>query len=184
MRILSNEHLVDVINDVRSRGHETSTTYEIIGKYLEFNSMDSDNLQIITDVSDEFVRDFKRALITGDNNAHVGIYDMKYYTFIQGAMKEAMLQLKSDSVESRRVVVRFPIGHCFEAVQFLQRDGYLMATCFMRSCDAERNLAHDVMIVSIMCDMYKMLFHAYKAGNFLMRQHSIKMMIGSLHVYR
>lgn len=181
MRILSNICYKKCIDYIVKYGNEVNGTYEIPAESVTFMGLTSD-IKEIFGITDEFERAFIESIASFDKK-EIGPYNTEKYFHLIPGVKEAARKLSDDCLETRRAVIQFPKDHCFQSMQFLFRDNTVNVVCYMRSCDAIRNLPHDIWICSKMADIFAKYLedvfceHPYK-------YHNISMMFGSLHVYR
>ena len=155
-------------------------TYEFCGVSCEFRGT-TDQIKEIFDISDEFEYNFVQA-ISSFKKKQIGPYITEKYFHIIPSIKEAVKQFKVDCFETRRCVIDFPEEHCFRSIQFLIRDNTINVVCFMRSCDAIKNLPKDMWLCSKMADMLSYYINR-TLGLHPYKYQKIKMMFGSLHVY-
>ena len=123
------------------------------------------------------VKSLMKAIQETDNGFFDSIYDAKHYTFLLDEMKDAILNVCEDSIETRRAVCSFPASHCFESIQGNMRDGQLYITINMRSCNAYKNLMSDL------CLGYQIMMEVFKSE---IKPQTIFMLtanIGSLHIF-
>jgi hypothetical protein len=174
-----------LITSFKKSANEVRDTYEIVGGKCIFLSSTEDIKHLfsnICDITDEFEREFLQA-ITHFDDKKIGPYITEKYFHLLPSLKEALRHLKEDGIETRRCVIGFPPEHCFQTIQFLLRDNTVNVVCYMRSCDAIKNLPYDAWICSKLAD----IFSKYLTDLFGIRpyeQHKIRMMFGSLHVYK
>ena len=105
------------------------------------------------------------------------VYDSKYYLFLKRELEYVKGEFKHDCVATRRAVFQFPGTHCFDSIQVLIRDGGVIVTVNMRSCNAYKNL---------MCDIFLAQRLAVEAveGLKLKGDMHIIVNIGSLHLFK
>lgn len=117
-----------------------------------------------------------KAINEQDANMINDVYDSKYYLFLKDEMKKVKEQFKTDCVGTRRAVFGFPATHCFDSIQVMIRDGAVLITVNMRSCNAYKNL---------ICDIYLAYRLACEATHDWVRgeKHLIAN-IGSLHLFK
>lgn len=93
-------------------------------------------------------------------------------------------------VTSRRLLFVFKPEHCFTSIQFLFRhaekdsdDAIVIAN--MRSCNCEKNLFTDLLIVYTLCEMLKEAYIKRFPGYFVLEEGvTLHMNIGSLHYFK
>lgn len=170
-----------VLNRIVKAGNEVSGTYEITAT-TESLFVSTPQVKEIFDISDEFEHDFIKAISTFDKT-QIGPYITERYFMLIPELKEAMLQLKDDCIETRRCVIQFPKDHCFQTMQFMVRENTVHVVCYMRSCDAIKNFPHDVWICSKMADIFAK-YLSDMTGIQVYAEHKITMMFGSLHVFK
>lgn len=181
MIIKSELDYTHLITTLKNTANEVNGTYESIGTSVVFKGS-SERLKEIFKISDEFEHDFLYA-ITHFKERAIGPYITEKYFMLIPGLKAAMAQLKDDCVETRRCIMQFPPEHCFQSMQFLVRENTVHVICYMRSCDAIKNLPHDLWICSKMADIFKK-YYEDTFGEHLYPYHSIMMMFGSLHVFK
>lgn len=111
-----------------------------------------------------------------DGNMINDVYDSQHYLFLNDEIKKVREQFREDCVATRRAVFAFPSTHCFDSIQILVRDGEVIITINMRSCNAYKNLA---------CDLFLAQRLALEATNEIATKgvHLIAN-IGSLHLFK
>lgn len=181
MIIKSELDYAHLITRLRNATNEANGAYESIGESVVFKGT-SERLKEIFNIPDSFERSFIEA-ITKFKSEEIGPYITEKYFMLIPALKEAMKQLKVDCVETRRCVIQFPPEHCFQTMQFLVRENTVHVVCYMRSCNAIKNLPHDLWICSKMADIFAKYFRD-TSGEHPYPYHSITMMFGSLHVFK
>lgn len=160
----------------------------IVGSTREFT-----NTRIVIPVIDrEFKEYFKetgakmrqvnalmKAIDFGDNAFITDTYDSLHYTFLKDEMKRAGDFFVKDCALTRRAVITFPATHCFENIQLLRRDGDLVVTVNMRSCNAYANLTSDIYLAFLLArEAYISAFTHPPFGV------SMVVNIGSLHIFK
>lgn len=182
MLIRSNDEYKKVLANLIKTGNEVNDTYELIGQSIETNLASSLAVQNMFNIDDDFKEKFINSLFE-NIKTEIGPYITEKYLFLLPTLKASMLQLKLDCNETRRCVISFPPEHCFQTIQFLLRENTVNVVCYMRSCDAVKNLPYDMWLCSFLADLYsdyckdvlnKKVYKVYK----------ITMMFGSLHIYK
>jgi thymidylate synthase len=141
-------------------------------------------LKHVFSLDSSFEREFISA-ISNFEKKEVGPFLTEKYFLLIPELKMAMSQLFKDCEETRRCIINFPPEHCFQSIQFLLRGNTVHVVCYMRSCNAIKNLPYDMWLCSKLADMYVNLYE--KISPFNERPysyHSITMMFGSLHVFK
>lgn len=180
--IRSNEEYKELINKITKQGLDVSGTYELSGVLLSIPTKTTEEIKDIFEITDKEAYDFVEAISTLQKK-QMGPYDTsKYFSLIPG-VKEAARQLVEDCVETRRCVVKFPTEHCFQDIQFLVRENTVQVICYMRSCNAIKNLPFDIWICSFLADVFKDSLNKV-SGTHPYKYHTIKMIFGSLHVFQ
>ena len=163
-------------------GNDVNGTYEFVGEIVVNRVLDTNSMieryNLDKDVIDKFVW-----AITHFEEVMVGPYDTSKYLHLLPSIKKCLKHLKSDCYDTRRCVITFPSEHCFQSIQFLYRDNTINVICFMRSCDAIKNLAYDMWLCSFLGDVFKKHFEDVTG----LKPHPVNrivMTIGSLHVYK
>jgi hypothetical protein len=181
MFIFSKNDYIKIIEGLKKSGIEVNGTYEHIAASIKL-TCDTKRIKEIFSISDEFEREFVEA-ITHFKEKKIGPYITEKYFGLIPALKESMRQLVDDCVETRRCVIQFPPEHCFQSMQFILRENTVNVVCYMRSCDAVKNLPHDIWICSKMADIYSSYLESMlKIHPYAERKISIS--FGSLHVYK
>lgn len=172
----------DLLEKIFKVGLDVNDTFEITGEKVDVMLADTDTIKDIFKVSDEFEHEFLES-ICKFNNKTIGPYITEKYFNLVPSLKVASEQFKKDCIETRRAVITFPKEHCFQSIQFLFRDNTINIVCYMRSCDAIKNLPYDVWLCHKLADMLSYYLtdllgvHPYK-------RHKLTMMFGSLHAYK
>ena len=176
--ISCNSDYRELVNIIVRQGNEVNGTYELIGENVNVTFADTEFVKQIFGISDEFEKEFIEAICTMQEKV-VGPYQTDKYLFLIPELKVAAKQLTEDCMETRRCTIVFPREHCFQSIQFLLRENTVNVVCFMRSCDAIKNLPYDIWLCSKLADMLSLYIEGspYKC-------HRIKMMFGSLHIYK
>lgn len=181
--ILCKNDYKELVNNIIKSGNEANNTYELMGECISIPLAGSNTASKMFDISDEFISEFTKALHSFRYANEVGPYIIDKYLFIVPAIKSAVKSFLDDCEETRRCVIKFPAEHCFQTVQFLLRENTINIICYMRSCDAIKNLPHDVWLCSYMADLLaESLNKCYKVSPY--KNHRLTMMFGSLHVYK
>lgn len=176
------DYLELVERKIKKTGNEVNGTYEILGTQLNLGLVETKNIEEIFNISPEFTREFTDALFKFQNKT-IGPYQMDKYLFLVPAVMDAITMLEKDCFETRRAVIQFPPEHCFQSIQFIIRENTINTICYMRSCNAIKNLPHDIWICSLLSDMFKSQANEVYGIN-LYPYHKITMVIGSLHVFK
>lgn len=181
--ILCKSDYKELVNAIIKVGNEANNAYELIGECVSIPLASSDTVASIFDISDSFIKEFSEALHSIGHKEKIGPYIMDKYIFIIPAIKSAIKRFLDDCDETRRCIVKFPHEHCFQSVQFLLRENTVNVVCYMRSCDAIKNLPHDAWLCSYMADILaESLNKCYNITPY--KNHRVTMMFGSLHVYK
>ena len=181
MTIRSKEDYNKLIEKLKKSANEVNGTYEFIGTSCLVIGV-TEYIKDLFDIDEDFSREFIKSIATFEEK-EIGPYITEKYFLLIPALKEAIMQLKNDCIETRRCIIKFPSEHCFQSIQFLIRENTVHVICYMRSCNAIKNLPHDILICSIMAD----IFSSYAkdlTGIELYPYHSISMLFGSLHVFK
>lgn len=179
--LLSKQHYNELIEEIKKSGDEVVNTLEVCGATC-FTSSTTKEIKEMFGISDEFESEFMNAISTFEKKS-IGPYITEKYFHILPGIKEAFKHMFHDCYKTRRFVVDFPEDHCFRSVQFLFRDNTINVVCFMRSCDAIKNLPYDMWLCSVMADIVSHYIERYTDRR-PYDYHFIKMMFGSLHVYK
>lgn len=166
---------------LKNQANEVKDTYEFTELVCNIFA-DTSVIKEIFEISDEFEREFVNAIATF-KKTEIGPYITEKYFMLIPSLKEAMEHLMSDGLTTRKCVINFPKDHCFQSMQFLFRESTVRVVCYMRSCNAIKNLPHDIWICSLMADMFAKHLED-TTGIHPYSQHSITMMFGSLHVFK
>ena len=173
-----NSEYKQLLDKIIKSGNEVNGTYELVGEKVEVMLADTSHIKHIFEISDKFEKEFVEAICTM-NDKVIGPYQTEKYLFLLPALKKAVKQLKDDCTETRRCTIVFPSEHCFQSIQFLIRENTVNVVCFMRSCDAVKNLPYDIWLCSKLADMF-----SYYVEGSPYKCHKITMMFGSLHIYK
>ena len=180
MVLKSKKDYNDILDKLKREGNDINGTYEFVGKGIKTIPMlTSDIIDIFNldrDMLDRFI-----SAISNFEPTKVGPYLTEKYFLLVPDLKEAVMQTKIDNKNSRRCVISFPKEHCFQSIQFLLRDQTIHVVCYMRSCDAVKNLPYDLWLCSFLADMFS---YYLEDGKRVYGQHYITMFFGSLHVYK
>lgn len=183
MVLRSKEDYTNLLQRLVKEGDEVKGTYEFVGVGLKTVPLDTDTIidmfKLDTTMLDAFIK-----AISNFEPAKVGPYITEKYFLLIPDLKEAVTQLKLDCKESRRCVITFPKEHCFQSIQFLLRENTVRVVCFMRSCDAIKNLPYDLWLCSFLADMFAYYVEGAAIAARPYKQHRITMSFGSLHVYK
>ena len=171
----------NLIRKLQQEALEVGGTYEVVGETVRIKSSTKD-IKEMFDIDDDFERQFIEA-ISKFEDKNIGPYiTSKYFNLIPG-VKKAVKILFTDCYESRRCVITFPSEHCFQSIQFLIRENTVNVVCYMRSCNVIKNLPHDIWICSKLADIFAGCI-TRMTGEKLYKFYDIKMMFGSLHVFK
>ena len=181
MKIKCKDDYLRLIDKIEKEANEVNGTYEFIGTTLKILGT-TEFIEEVFDIDDSFEYDFIKAISTFERK-NIGPYDTSKYFMIIPSIKEAIMQLLVDCVETRRCVINFPKEHCFQSVQFLIREETIHVVCHMRSCNVIKNLPHDILICSIMADIFTSLLNNV-INKEVYDYHSITISFGSLHVFK
>lgn len=171
----------NIVARIKARGSEINGTYELTGCGLITHSATTRTIIDELGLDESVIEDFVYH-VTNFKEAQIGPYDTSKYLMAVPDARAATNHIEHDCLESRRCVVMFPPEHCFQSIQFLIREGRVDVVCFMRSCDAIKNLPYDVWLCSWLADIF--LYNLGKTGAILSDKHKITMSFGSLHVYK
>lgn len=170
----------EILKKLKREGYDVNGTYEFIGKGLKTIPMTTSDIIELFNLDKGILDRFVKA-ISNFESTKVGPYITEKYFLLVPDLKEAVMQLNLDNQGSRRCVITFPKEHCFQSIQFLVRDKTIHVVCFMRSCDAIKNLPYDMWLCSFLADMFS-YYMEDKAKPY--KHHYITMSFGSLHVYK
>lgn len=171
-----------LIRKIIKQGSEVKGTYELTGEKIDFMLAETNTIKDMFSISNEFENEFVESICKFQNKK-LGPYITEKYFLLIPELKAAVDQLKNDCEETRRAVITFPKEHCFQSIQFLVRENTINVVCFMRSCDAIKNLPYDAWLCYKLADMFEYYMNEtleespYKC-------HKLTMMFGSLHVYK
>lgn len=179
--IRSKDEYNELVHSLKKSANEVNGTYEKIG-VVERIIGTTQYVKDVFGISDEFEYEFLEA-ISKFESKEIGPYITEKYFMLIPSLKEAIMQMKEDCVETRRCVIQFPAEHCFQSMQFMVRENTVHVICHMRSCDAVKNLPHDVWICSKMADIFVKYLNDL-LGIHPYEYHAITMMFGSLHVFK
>lgn len=169
------------ITNIVKRGIEVNGTYEVVGTKFAMMPMTTEEAKQMFEISDEFAREFVEAICKFEEKK-IGPYITEKYFHLVPAVKEAVTQIKEDCNETRRAVITFPKEHCFQSIQFLLRENTVNVVCFMRSCDAIKNLPYDAWLCHQLADMFAhYMDETVEESPY--QYHKVTMMFGSLHCY-
>ena len=180
--ICCNSDYKKLLEKICKEGNDVKNTYELLGTKVDVMLSDTKTVKEIFNISDEFESEFVESICKFIPKA-IGPYITEKYFLLIPELKAAVDQLKNDCNETRRAVITFPKEHCFQSIQFLVRENTINVVCFMRSCDAVKNLPCDAWLCYKLADMF-----AYYMNETLKESpykcHKLTMMFGSLHVYK
>lgn len=170
-----------IVNSLVKTGAEVNGTYEHIGSSVSYAGT-TEMFSQAFDISSAFEYDFIQSISTFEAK-QIGPYKTDKYFLLIPSLKEALIQLRDDCVETRRCIITFPPEHCFQSMQFFVREKTVEVVCYMRSCDVIKNLTHDMWICLKMADIFAKyvsdIFHVHPYD-----YHKVTMMVGSLHVFK
>lgn len=181
MNIRCKDDYLNLIDKMKKSANEVNGTYEVLGESCVMMET-TQRIKEIFDISNEFETEFLDA-ITKMEEKNIGPYITQKYFMLIPALKKAIKHIKEDCLETRRCVIDFPPEHCFRSIQFLIRGNTIHVVCYMRSCNAIKNLPHDIWICSKMADIFSE-YVTKLTGEHPYEFHSITMMFGSLHVFK
>ena len=177
-----NQLLQRVVTNIIKKAPAVKDTYELVGEMLEFPLVDTNSLIDMLELDRTVVNGFSWA-IANFKDLKLGPFDTSKYFSIIPSIKKCIAQIKDDSNETRRCVIHFPEEHCFQSIQFLVRENTVNVVCFMRSCNAIKNLPYDIWLCSFLADIFGKHYEDV-TGERPYQANKIKMMFGSLHVFR
>ena len=173
-----------IVEKIVKTGNEVNGTYELIAKGLTTKMMTTHDVIDILNLDSKQLDEFITAIMTFDHKV-VGPYITEKYFMMIPDLKIAVSQLVRDNIDSRRCVIKFPSEHCFQSIQFLLRENTINVVCFMRSCDAIKNLPHDIWLCSFLADMFSYYITETKiVEERPYKEYNISMFFGSLHIYK
>ena len=170
-----------LLGRIAKQGNEVNGTYELVGEKVDVLLTSTDTIKEMFGISDEFEREFVKSVCEFREKI-IGPYITEKYFMMVPGIKLAVEQLKDDCTETRRAVVMFPKEHCFQSVQFLLRENTINIVCYMRSCDAVKNLPHDIWLCYKMADIFAYYLNETQEES-PYKCHKLSMMFGSLHAY-
>lgn len=180
--IRCNDDYYTLLDKIQGRGFDVNGTFELVGEQLTIPLMTSEQVaemfNILPQFRDRFIEDLYKF-----EDESLGPYRTKYYFFMIPALMIAMKSFKEDCNDTRRCVIKFPVNHCFQSIQFLIRDNTVNIVCNMRSCNAIANLPTDIWICAFLGDSLSRKFNDMYEGS-LYSSYKIIMNIGSLHVFK
>lgn len=180
--IRCNDDYKELLVKIYKRGLDIKDTYELVGQKIDFMLTDTNTVKEIFSISDEFETEFIESICKFIPK-EIGPYITEKYFLLIPCLKAAVDQLKNDCEETRRAVITFPKEHCFQSIQFLVRENTINVVCFMRSCDAVKNLPCDAWLCYKLADMFAHYMNeTLKESPY--KCHKLTMMFGSLHVYK
>lgn len=171
-----------LIENISKRGLEVNGTYELVGEKVEFAFANTESIMRMFDISEDFENEFLRSIYEFNKKA-IGPYITEKYFMLIPSLKEAAVQLSEDCNETRRAVINFPKEHCFQSIQFLVRENTVNVVCYMRSCNAIKNLPYDAWLCYKLADIFAYEF-SKTSGERPYEYHKVIMMFGSLHVFK
>ena len=184
MVIRGNQDYKNIIEKLVKTGNEVNGTYELIAKGLTTKMLSTHDIVGILGLNSNMLDEFISAIMTFEYKT-VGPYITEKYFMLMPNLKIAVSQLMRDNISSRRCVIAFPPEHCFQSIQFVLRENTVNAVCFMRSCDAIKNLPYDIWLCSFLADMFSYYITESKiVKERPYKEHNISMFFGSLHVYK
>lgn len=181
MMIRSKKDYDAILRWLKMSANEVNGTYEYLGITKRILGTTAEIMDIFG-IRSEFEHEFMQSICTFDKK-QIGPYNTEKYFMLIPSLKEAIMQLKDDCIETRRCIINFPPEHCFQSIQFLVRENTVHVICYMRSCDAVKNLPCDIWICSKLADIFKKYLEDM-LGMHPNEYHAISMMFGSLHVYK
>lgn len=171
----------NLIRKLQQEASEVNGTYEVIGETIQvFGSTIA--IKEIFGIDTEFEYQFLKSISTFDEVV-IGPYDTSKYFNLIPTLKKEVGHILSDCLTTRRCVITFPPEHCFQSIQFLIRENTVNVVCYMRSCNVIKNLPHDIWICSQMADIFSSYVENL-TNEKLYTVNKIKMMFGSLHVFK
>ena len=168
----------NILNAVENEGLLVNGTKELTNVAIITNNTTASSFAESLDIIEESFL-FKSAFDANDADRTFGPYNMKYYCYMNKELEHVGSILLND-ICSRQGVAYFKELHCFLSIQFLVRDGKLVAIANMRSCNCVENLRMDTMIT---------ILFAYRVKAILSSKYEINdkidvfMNIGSLHIF-
>lgn len=171
-----------LIEKLVKEGLDINSTYELIGHDIRARVTSTEEIIDIFELDKDVINGFVKAISNFDATK-IGPYITEKYFLLMPSLKDAVLQLKLDSMGSRRCVITFPKEHCFQSIQFLVRENTIHVVCFMRSCDVVKNLPYDMWLCSFLADVFANYIEK-TTNKTLYTHHNITMYFGSLHVFK
>lgn len=171
-----------LLDSLNKSGNEVNGTYELTAEKVSISMCDTDTMKSVLGIDDAFEKEFTEAICTFKEKV-IGPYITEKYFLLVPSLKEAVKQVVDDCNETRRAVITFPKEHCFQSIQFLLRENTINVVCFMRSCDAVKNLPYDAWLCSKLADMFGYYLHELTEES-PYKYHKVTMMFGSLHMYK
>ena len=182
MMLQSYDDYEHIISRIKKEGNEVNDTYELSGEVIKVNLATTESIADILKIDDEFTKEFTKSIIKFIPK-QLGPYDTSAYFTMIPSLKAALSLLEDDCIETRRCIVKFPESHCFQTIQFLFRENTVNVVCYMRSCNAIKNLRHDIWICSLLGNIFaKQLRDVFDKHPYECQR--ITMMFGSLHVFK
>ena len=169
-------------NCVGLHGEDVRDTKEIINHSSTYHDITTAEILKTFDLDLSLTMNFEYDIDNKIINTY-GPYEMTKYHNIFDNLREAMQNLITDNINTRRCVIQFDKEHCFQNIQFLIRNNKLIVICNMRSCNVIDNFKSDIYICSILADRFKKLY-VNMFSKSLEQTHDIIMNIGSLHRFK
>ena len=158
--ICCNSDYKKLLEKICKEGNDVKNTYELLGTKVDVMLSDTKTVKEIFNISDEFESEFVESICKFIPKA-IGPYITEKYFLLIPELKAAVDQLKNDCEETRRAVITFPKEHCFQSIQFLVRENTINVVCFMRSCDAVKNLPCDAWLCYKLADMFAYVLSSF-----------------------
>lgn len=174
-----------LLNKIKKEGLDVNDTYELVCEKLNFGFRTTKDLKEMLDITNEFEHEFVEAISKFDEKV-IGNYIAKEYFLLIPSVKKAVSKIKFDCNETRRAVINFPEEHCFQTIQFILRENTVNIVCYMRSCNAIKNLRNDAWICSFLGDVFKHELAKIIDDVDSLPYHfnNVTMFFGSLHCYK
>lgn len=163
-------------------GKEVNNTKEMINNSTTYYNITTAEILNTFDLDLSLTMNFEYDVDNKIINKY-GPYEMTKYHNIFDNLREAMQNLITDNINTRRCVIQFDKEHCFQNIQFLIRNNKLIVICNMRSCNVIDNFKSDIYICSLLADRFKKIY-ANMFSKSLEQTHDICMNIGSLHIIK
>lgn len=171
-----------LIEEITKTGLEVNGTYEVIGSKVNFVRTTSEYIKEMFEISNEFEQEFMESIYHFEEKK-IGPYITEKYFLLIPELKIAIQQMVKDCIKTRRCVIAFPKEHCFQSIQFLVRENTINIVCYMRSCDAIKNLPHDAWLCYKLADIFSFYFTQLTEER-PYDCHKLTMVFGSLHVFK